>query len=118
MINGGAEIMARGLDQSPNSTDRMGVVLAARAVRRVRSATVLQDLGTSVKDAGGVALLLEPTHPDERLTALSEAMGETPTMKAARRCRAAGQAALIRISGGHSAPGTQRGGVRRLFLAY
>lgn len=79
VIGSGAEIMARGLDKSAEfEADRMGVVLAARAgYDAFGLATVLQDLGTSVKDAGSVALLFKThPHPDERLNALSEAMGE------------------------------------------
>ncbi|MCW5620642.1 MAG: M48 family metalloprotease [Burkholderiales bacterium] len=79
VIGSGAEVMARGLDKSAEfEADRMGVVLAARAgYDAFGLATVLQDLGTSVKDADSVALLFKThPHPDERLSALSDAMGE------------------------------------------
>jgi predicted Zn-dependent protease len=80
LIGSGAEIMARGLDKSAEfEADRIGVVLATRAGYDPWGLPlVLQDIGAvSRSDSGGVALLFKThPHPDERLTALSEAMGE------------------------------------------
>jgi predicted Zn-dependent protease len=79
LIGSGAEIMARGLDKSAEfEADRIGVVLATRAGYDPWGLPlVLQDIGAVSKSDSGVALLFKThPHPDERLTALSEAMGE------------------------------------------
>jgi predicted Zn-dependent protease/nitrogen fixation-related uncharacterized protein len=80
LIGSGAEIMARGLDKSAEfEADRIGVVLATRAGYDPWGLpSVLQEIGlVSKSDAGGVALLFKThPHPDERLSALGEAMGE------------------------------------------
>ena len=79
LIGSGAEIMARGLDKSAEfEADRIGVVLATRAGYDPWGLpTVLQDIGSVSKSDSGVALLFKThPHPDERLAALSEAMGE------------------------------------------
>ncbi len=78
LIGSGAEILARGLDKDAEfEADRVGVVLAARAgYDAFGLPTVLQDIGSNTKDAGSVALLFKThPHPDERLSALGEAMG-------------------------------------------
>ncbi|HZP88199.1 MAG TPA: M48 family metalloprotease [Burkholderiales bacterium] len=79
LIGSGAEIMARGLDKNAEfEADRIGVVLAGRAgYDPFGLPAVLQDLTTIAKDSGAVALLFK-THPapEERLTALSEAIGD------------------------------------------
>lgn len=78
LIGSGAEIMARGLDKSAEfEADRVGVVLATRAgYDPYGLPATLQDLNSIAKSAGSVALLFK-THPapDERIAALSEAMG-------------------------------------------
>jgi predicted Zn-dependent protease len=80
LIGSGAEIMARGLDKSAEfEADRIGVVLATRAGYDPWGLpSVLQEIGAVAKtDSGGVALLFKThPHPDERLTALGEAMGD------------------------------------------
>jgi len=79
LIGSGAEILARGLDKSAEfEADRLGVVLAARAgYDAFGLPAVLQDIGANTRDAGSVALLFKThPHPDERLTALGEAMGQ------------------------------------------
>lgn len=79
LIGSGAEILARGLDKSAEfEADRLGVVLAARAgYDAFGLPAVLQDIGANTRDAGSVALLFKThPHPDERLGALSEAMGQ------------------------------------------
>lgn len=79
LIGSGAEIMARGLDKSAEfEADRIGVVLATRAGYDPWGLpSVLQDIGAVSKSDSGVALLFKThPHPDERLSALSEAMGE------------------------------------------
>ena len=79
VIGSGAEIMARGLDKSAEfEADRIGVVLATRAGYDPWGLpTVLQDIGAVSKSDSGVVLLFKThPHPDERLTALAEAMGE------------------------------------------
>jgi predicted Zn-dependent protease len=80
LIGSGAEIMARGLDKSAEfEADRIGVVLATRAGYDPWGLpSVLQEIGAVSKtDSGGVALLFKThPHPDERLSALGEAMGD------------------------------------------
>jgi len=79
LIGSGAEILARGLDKSAElEADRVGVVLAARAgYDAFGLPAVLQDIGANAKEGGSVALLFKThPHPDERLGALSEAMGQ------------------------------------------
>jgi len=79
LIGSGAEILARGLDKTAEfEADRVGVVLAARAgYDAFGLPAVLQDIGSNTKDAGSVALLFKThPHPDERLSALGEAMGQ------------------------------------------
>ncbi len=79
LIGSGAEIMARGLDKSAEfEADRIGVVLAARAgYEPYGLPAVLQDIGSVSKSDSGVALLFKThPHPDERLDALSQAMGD------------------------------------------
>lgn len=78
LIGSGAEIMARGLDKSAEfEADRVGVVLATRAgYDPYGLPATLQDLNSIAKSAGSVALLFK-THPapEERIAALSDAMG-------------------------------------------
>jgi predicted Zn-dependent protease len=80
LIGSGAEILARGLDKSAEfEADRIGVVLAARAgYDPYGLPSVLQTIGAaSTASSGSVALLFKThPHPDERLAALGEAMGE------------------------------------------
>jgi len=79
LIGSGAEIMARGLDKSAEfEADRIGVVLATRAgYDPFGLPAVLQDIGSVAKNDSEVALLFKThPHPDERLAALSEAMGD------------------------------------------
>lgn len=79
LIGSGAEIMARGLDKSAEfEADRIGVVLATRGgYDPFGLPAVLQDIGSVSKNDSEVALLFKThPHPDERLAALSEAMGD------------------------------------------
>lgn len=77
-IGSGAEISARSLDKSAEyEADRLGTSFATRAgYEPFGLAEVLQTLGETSKNDGSVALLFK-THPlpDERLTALSDAVG-------------------------------------------
>jgi predicted Zn-dependent protease len=79
LIGSGAEILARGLDKSAEfEADRIGVVLAARAgYDPYGLPAVLQTIGAVSSDSGSVALLFKThPHPDERLAALGDAMGD------------------------------------------
>jgi predicted Zn-dependent protease len=79
LIGSGAEILARGLDKSAEfEADRIGVVLAARAgYDPYGLPAVLQTIGAVSSDSSSVALLFKThPHPDERLAALGEAMGD------------------------------------------
>lgn len=77
-IGSGAEISARSLDKSAEyEADRLGVSYATRAgYEPFGLAEVLQTLGQTSKNDGSVALLFK-THPlpDDRLTALGDAVG-------------------------------------------
>ncbi|MES2181665.1 MAG: M48 family metallopeptidase [Pseudomonadota bacterium] len=77
-IGSGAEISARSLDKSAEyEADRLGVSYATRAgYEPFGLADVLQTLGQTSKNDGSVALLFK-THPlpDDRLTALGDAVG-------------------------------------------
>ena len=74
-----AEILSRGLDKDAEfEADRMGVVLATRAGYDAWGLpSVLQEISAVGKNDSSVGMLFK-THPppDERLTRLSEAMGE------------------------------------------
>jgi predicted Zn-dependent protease len=79
LIGSGAEILARGLDKTAEfEADRIGVVLAARAgYDPYGLPAVLQTIGAVSSDSGSVALLFKThPHPDERLAALGDAMGD------------------------------------------
>jgi predicted Zn-dependent protease len=79
LIGSGAEILARGLDKTAEfEADRIGVVLAGRAgYDPYGLPSVLQEIGSVSKESGSVALLFKThPHPDERLAALGDAMGE------------------------------------------
>ena len=77
-IGSGAEISARSLDKSAEyEADRLGVSYATRAgYEPFGLADVLQTLGQTSKNDGSVALLFK-THPlpEDRLTALGDAVG-------------------------------------------
>ncbi len=79
IIGSGAEILSRGLDKDAEfEADRLGVVLAARAGYDAWGLpSVLQEISTVGKNDSTVGMLFK-THPspDERLTRLSEAMGD------------------------------------------
>jgi len=77
-IGTGAEISARSLDKSAEyEADRLGLSYATRAgYEPFGLADVLQTLGQTGKDDSSVALLFKThPHPDERLSALDEAVG-------------------------------------------
>ncbi len=77
-IGTGAEISARSLDKSAEyEADRLGLSYATRAgYEPFGLADVLQTLGQTSKDDSSVALLFKThPHPDERLSALDEAVG-------------------------------------------
>ncbi|OGV77766.1 MAG: peptidase [Methylotenera sp. RIFCSPLOWO2_02_FULL_45_14] len=77
-IGSGAEISARSLDKSAEyEADRLGLSYATRAGYEPYSlADVLQTLGQTNKNDDSVALLFKThPHPDERLVALSDAVG-------------------------------------------
>jgi len=77
-IGTGAEISARGLDKSAEyEADRLGISMATRAGYDAYGLVdVLQNLTQTSKNDGSVALLFK-THPlpEERLVALSDAVG-------------------------------------------
>jgi predicted Zn-dependent protease len=78
VVGSGAEISARSLDKSAEyEADRIGVVLAGRAgYEPFGLPEVLQAIGHAGKDDGRVALLFKThPHPDDRLTALGDAIG-------------------------------------------
>ena len=79
LVGNGAEALARSLDkESEFEADRIAVVLAARAgYDPYGLPSVLQKIGEVGKNDSSVALLFK-THPlpDDRLTQLSEAMGD------------------------------------------
>ena len=78
VVGSGAEISARSLDKSAEyEADRIGVVLAGRAgYEPFGLPEVLQTIGHAGKDDGRVALLFKThPHPDDRLTALGDAIG-------------------------------------------
>lgn len=78
-IGSGAEISARSLDKSAEyEADRLGLSYATRAgYAPYGLAEVLQTLGQSSNSDASVALLFKThPHPDERLTALSETVGD------------------------------------------
>lgn len=77
-IGTGAEISARSLDKSAEyEADRLGLSYATRAGYEPYGLTeVLQTIGQSNKNDGSVALLFKThPHPDERLVALGDAIG-------------------------------------------
>jgi len=77
-IGTGAEISARSLDKSAEyEADRLGLSYATRAGYEPYGLTeVLQAIGQTNKDDGSVALLFKThPHPDERLVALGDAIG-------------------------------------------
>lgn len=77
-IGSGAEISARSLDKAAEyEADRLGLSYATRAGYEPYSlADVLQTLGQTNKNDDSVALLFKThPHPDERLVALSDAVG-------------------------------------------
>ncbi len=77
-IGTGAEISARSLDKSAEfEADRLGLSYATRAGYEPYALTeVLQSLGAVNKNEGSVALLFKThPHPDERLVALGDAIG-------------------------------------------
>lgn len=77
-IGSGAEISARSLDKSAEyEADRLGLSYATRAgYEPYGLPDVLQVLGHSSKNDDSVALLFKThPHPDERLSALSDAVG-------------------------------------------
>lgn len=77
-IGTGAEISARSLDKSAEyEADRLGLSYATRAGYEPYGLTeVLQTLGETNKNDGSVALLFKThPHPDERLVALGDAIG-------------------------------------------
>lgn len=77
-IGSGAEISARSLDKSAEyEADRLGLSYATRAgYEPFGLPDVLQILSQSDKNDGSVALLFKThPHPDERLSALSDAAG-------------------------------------------
>lgn len=79
LIGSGAEVVARALDKNAEyESDRMGVVLSARAgYDQYALAEVLQQMGHYSKEDDSVKLLFK-THPlpDERLSRLDLAMGD------------------------------------------
>jgi len=79
LIGSGAEVVARALDKNAEyESDRMGVVLSARAgYDQYALAEVLQQMGHYSKEDDSVKLLFKThPHPDERLGRLDEAMGD------------------------------------------
>lgn len=77
-IGSGAEISARSLDKSAEyEADRLGLSYATRAGYEPYGLTdVLQTLGQTNKNDGSVALLFKThPHPDDRLIALGDAIG-------------------------------------------
>ncbi|MDD2832391.1 MAG: M48 family metallopeptidase [Methylotenera sp.] len=77
-IGSGAEISARSLDKSAEfEADRLGLSYATRAgYAPLGLPDVLQTIGHSSKNDDSVALLFKThPHPDERLSALSDAVG-------------------------------------------
>ncbi len=77
-IGTGAEISARSLDKTAEyEADRLGLSYAARAGYEPYGLTeVLQTIGQTNKNDGSVALLFKThPHPDERLVALGDAIG-------------------------------------------
>ena len=78
LIGSGAEICARSLDKNAEfESDRMGVVLTARAgYEPYGLPEVLQTIGETGKDESSVALLFKThPHPDDRLLKLDDAIG-------------------------------------------
>jgi predicted Zn-dependent protease len=78
VIGSGAEICARSLDKSAEfESDRMGVVLTARAgYEPYGLPEVLQTIGQTGKNESSVALLFKThPHPDDRLIKLDDAIG-------------------------------------------
>ena len=78
LIGSGAEICARSLDKNAEfESDRMGVVLTARAgYEPYGLPEVLQTIGQTNKDESSVALLFKThPHPDDRLLKLDDAIG-------------------------------------------
>lgn len=77
-IGTGAEISARSLDKSAEyEADRLGLSYAARAGYEPYGLTeVLQTIGQTNKNDGSVSLLFKThPHPDDRLLALGDAIG-------------------------------------------
>ncbi|PKO46363.1 MAG: peptidase [Betaproteobacteria bacterium HGW-Betaproteobacteria-22] len=77
-IGSGAEISARSLDKSAEfEADRLGLSYATRAgYAPLGLPDVLQTIGHSSKNDNSVALLFKThPHPDDRLSALSDAVG-------------------------------------------
>ena len=77
-IGTGAEISARSLDKSAEyEADRLGLSYAARAGYEPYGLTeVLQSIGQTNKNDGSVSLLFKThPHPDDRLVALGDAIG-------------------------------------------
>jgi predicted Zn-dependent protease len=78
VIGNGAEIFARALDKDAEfEADRVAVILAARAgYDPFGLPTVLQDLARVARNDSRIGLLFKThPHPDDRLTALGEAVG-------------------------------------------
>jgi predicted Zn-dependent protease len=78
IIGNGAEIFARALDKDAEfEADRIAVILAARAgYDPFGLPTVLQDLARVAPNDSRIGLLFKThPHPDDRLTALGEAIG-------------------------------------------
>jgi beta-barrel assembly-enhancing protease len=79
VIGSGAEVLSRGLDKDAEfESDRMGVVLAARAGYDVWGLpSVLQEISAVSSTDSSVGMLFKThPHPDERLSRLSDAMGD------------------------------------------
>lgn len=79
IIGSGAEILSRGLDKDAEfEADRLGVVLAARAGYDAWGLpSVLQEISAVSRSDSSVGMLFKThPHPDERLSRLSDAMGD------------------------------------------
>lgn len=79
IIGSGAEILSRGLDKDAEfEADRLGVVLAARAGYDAWGLpSVLQEISAVSSSDSAVGMLFKThPHPDERLSRLSDTMGD------------------------------------------
>ncbi len=79
IIGSGAEVLSRGLDKDAEfEADRLGVVLAARAGYDAWGLpSVLQEISALSASDSSVGMLFKThPHPDERLSRLSDAMGD------------------------------------------